>query len=575
MADDQRPTEGDELERVRQRSPAWTERHPRTVRAIRAPSFLAIALAAFLLVESWEPSLLARDWVFQGVVGGVSLVVGYAVGALITRFTKLLRRRWGWGVGPLDERTDLRVRGIVGVVLVALLARSASKEVAEHRWTWDRLGYEPGSLWAVYGGSLAVTAVVAALFFLIGWAFRLLQRRLSSLGRRWLPAWIAGSLALVVLAWAVLATLNNYVLQRSLDGANTSFASADLDTDGAPSKPDSPLRSGGPRSDVEWDEAGHEGRRFLSHGPDAATIAELSPGAAVEPVRVYVGRASANEVASRVELAMAELEHFGAFDRAAVLIVIPTGTGWINEQIVQPVEYFFGGDTATVAVQYSHLPSPLAFMAEADAAGDTGAALIDAIRARLDTIPEGGRPTLLVSGESLGSFGGAQAFDTLDDLVANTDGSLWVGPPETMQLRREAERVRSPRSPQIKPVVGDGEDVVFANRASDLTGTSPRTVFLQQGDDPIVWWDWGTAFSEPDWLEEPLDPSVNPAMSWTPVTTFLNLAVDMGVSNDFDEDHGHLYGTQPLTAWRAMLKPATWDDGRIEELRNRLSTVAR
>jgi uncharacterized membrane protein len=532
-------------------------------------------LAAFLLIESWEPSLLARDWVFQGVVGGISLVVGYAVGALLTRFANLLRRRWGWGLGPLDERTDLRVRGIVGVVLVALLARSASKEVAEHRWTWDRLGYEPGSLWAVYGGSIAVTGVVAVLFFLLGWAFRLLQRRLSRLGRRWLPAWIAGSLAFVVLAWAVLASLNSYVLERSLDGANTSFASADLDTDDAPARPDSLVRSGGSRSEVKWNEAGREGRRFLSRGPDAATIAELAPDATTEPVRVYVGRASAEDVASRVELAMAELERYGAFDRAALLVVVPTGTGWINEQVVQPVEYFFGGDTATVAVQYSHLPSPLAFMAEAEAASDTGTALVDAVRARLGEIPEGSRPALLVAGESLGSFGGGHAFATLDELLAQTDGSLWVGPPETMHLRREAERIRRPDSLQIKPVVGGGEDVVFANRASDLSGTSPRTVFLQQGDDPIVWWDWGLAFSEPDWLEEPLDPSVNPAMSWTPVTTFLNLAMDMGVSNDFDEDHGHLYGTQPLTAWRAMLEPAAWDDERTEELRDRLSAVTR
>jgi hypothetical protein len=44
------------------------------------------------------------------------------------------------------------------------------------------------------------------------------------------------------------------------------------------------------------------------------------------------------------------------------------------------------------------------------------------------------------------------------------------------------------------------------------------------------------------------------------MTTFLNLAVDMAVGNDFDEDHGHLYGTQPLTAWRAMLAADGWTD---------------
>ena len=36
----------------------------------------------------------------------------------------------------------------------------------------------------------------------------------------------------------------------------------------------------------------------------------------------------------------------------------------MNEQLVQPLEYFLDGDLATVAIQYSHLPSPLAFLAE-------------------------------------------------------------------------------------------------------------------------------------------------------------------------------------------------------------------
>lgn len=545
------------------------------VGAVRAPSLLGAALAAYLLVQSWAPSLLARDWVFQGAVGGVALVVGYAVGTLLTRLGRLVRSRWGWGADPFGERTDLRVRAGLALALAGFGTWSAVRAVDTHRWTWERLGYEPESWWLLYGGTLTLTVVVATLLFLVGWVLRLIQHRLTHLGRRWLPAWIAGTLALVVVTWAVLASLNNYVLQRSLEGFNATFAAGDLDTEGGPPQPTSTPRSGGPRSAVQWDEAGEQGRRFLARGPDAADIADLAPAGSLQPIRVFVGRASAEDVASRVELAVAELERFGAFERAAVLVVVPTGTGWVNEQIVQPVEYLHGGDVATVAVQYSHLPSPLAYLAEQEAAGDTGTALIEAVRERLDEIPEPQRPALLVAGESLGSTGGAQAFSSLADLLERTDGSLWVGPPETMHLRREAESLRRASSTQVRPVVGDGREVVFANRTADLAGTAPRAVFLQQGDDPIVWWDWPTALTEPDWLEEPLDPSVNPDMTWTPLTTFLNLAVDMAVSNDFDEDHGHLYGTQPLTAWRAMLDPVGWDQDRVEELRARLATVTR
>ena len=69
-----------------------------------------------------------------------------------------------------------------------------------------------------------------------------------------------------------------------------------------------------------------------------------------------------------------------------------------------------------------------------------------------------------------------------------------------MRLRREAERVREPGSPQVRPVVGDGEAFLFANRVGDVEGRTAHSVFLQHGDDPIVWWDWDTLADEPDWL---------------------------------------------------------------------------
>ena len=390
-----------------------------------------------------------------------------------------------------------------------------------------------------------------------------------------LPAWVAGGIALVLVAYVTVASLNEFVLQRTLDGLNASFALADRDLDGAPPPPTSALRSGGPESDVEWDEAGREGRRFLTRGPTTEDLEDFATGEVLEPIRVFVGRASADTVEARVDLALSELERFGGFDRDALLVVIPTGTGWINEQIVQPMEYFHEGDIATVTVQYSHLPSPAAFLAESAAAGDTSIALFEAVEARLLRMADAERPDLYIAGESLGSFGGSQVFDSLDDSLRRVDGAVWVGPPETMRLRREAERRRVPGSTQVKPVVGDGQSFLFANRESDVVGTSPHSVFLQQGDDPIVWWDWDTLLDEPDWMQEPLDPAVNPAMEWTPVTTFLQLAVDMAVSNDFDEDNGHRYGTQPLSAWYAVVQPPGWTPTRLEELRLRLAGVER
>lgn len=234
----------------------------------------------------------------------------------------------------------------------------------------------------------------------------------------------------------------------------------------------------------------------------------------------------------------------------------------------------YGGDVATVSMQYSHLPSPLAFLTEADSARRAGQELIGAVRSRIDSMPEAERPLFLVAGESLGSFGGSAAYDDLDHLVRTTDASLWIGPPATVGLRREAERNRTPGSLQIKPELGDGSTVLFANRTGDIVG-NPRAVFLQHADDAIVWWDWSDMWKEPDWLAEPLDPAVNPDMEWYPVSTFLNLAVDMAVATAFEEDQGHKYGTQPALAWAAMLQPEGWDEERVSTLRAHLAELER
>jgi uncharacterized membrane protein len=545
-------------------------------KVLTAMSPLGIVFATLLFSYSLAPSLLVRSWVFQGVLGGVCLAVGYGFGVLLQ-----LVGSWTLGWFGLSPTLGDRSRSVLLAAVIALAAYSVLRAAGQHRWTWDRLGYDPSLTVTTYAAAIGLAVVTAAALLALAQLVRLLQGWVARLGAPLLPAAVAGTLALVLVLWALLAASNTWVLQRTLDGMNDTFAAADLEVrSSTPPPPDGAPRSGTSDSAVSWDEIGHEGRRFLTRGPDVADIEEALPAdphlpVAVQPVRVFVGRSSADTVEGRVALAMAELERLDAFSRRAVVVVVPTGTGWVNEQVVAPPEYLLGGSTATVAVQYSHLPSPMAYVAEHESAGETGVRLVDAVRTRLDSLPAGSRPDLLVAGESLGSFGAAQAFQDLDDLLHRTRASLWVGPPEFMHLRREAETTRIAGSPQIRPRVGDGTDVVFANRRSDLEETMPRTVFLQQADDPIVWWDLPTLYRRPDWLAEPLDSAVNPAMTWRPVATFLNLTVDMAVGNDFDEDHGHLYGTQPLAAWAAMLAPRGWGKADVERLRRRLETLDR
>lgn len=548
-------------------------------RMLARPRLLGVLLAALAFVQSTAPTLMVRQWYFQGAVSGVAVALAYGIGSGVTRLVELGATASGRDLPRLATRRELQVRLVLAALLVVMLLLASVRAVRAHRWTWTRLGHDPAGVWVMFGGVLLVTALVAALLIGTAWALGWLWRRLTNAGDVVLPRWVAGVLATVLVAWVAVTALNDWVYQRTLDGLNEGFTLADQQVEDGMRPPTSGLVSGGPDSQVPWEEMGDQGRVFVDRTP---TVTDLAPWQqlgtstpeAIAPVRVFVGRESARVAADRAALALAEMERFGAFERAVVLVVVPTGTGWVNQQIVQPVEYLYGGDVATVSMQYSHLPSPLAFLTEAEAARRAGHELIGAVRARIDELPRAEQPLLLVAGESLGSFGASAAYDDLDHLVASTDASLWVGPPATVHLRREAERNRTPGSLQIRPELGDGSRVLFANRTADIVG-HPRAIFLQHADDAIVWWDWPDAWTKPDWLDEPLDPAVNPRMTWYPGSTFLNLAVDMAVANAFEEDQGHKYGTQPLQAWVAMLRPPGWDTERVEELRAHLARLPR
>lgn len=542
----------------------------------RGLAVLGLFLALVGYHQSLAPTLLVRDWYLQGAVTGVSVALGYGVGALVQRLGGAVLRRFGVRVPtmPVARTTFGLVLGI-GFVLATLHANDLQ------RWTYDRLGLDETESWWARLGTVAVAAAVVLVVVGLVKVIAVARGRLTWLADKVLPRWIAAGVATVLVLWFVAFSLNNWVYQRTLDGLNETFTLSDGVVDEGQVPPTSSLRSTGPASQVVWEETGREGRRFLTSGPSVTELAALTPsGEAVEPVRVFVGREQEQDPRARAALALDELERFGAFDREAVAVVIPTGTGWINEQIVQPLEYFHAGDVATVSMQYSHLPSPLAFLTEAQAAQESGEALITAVAERIESMPAGERPQFYVAGESLGTFGASAAFDDLADLVASTDASLWNGPPASVHLRRQAEDERVPGSLQIRPVWEGGDEVLFANRASDLTEFAEQqpdvdAVFLQHADDAIVWWDWPVLNREPDWLEEPLDAAVNPDMQWYPVTTFLNLAVDMAVATTFDEGQGHMYGTQPALAWHLMLDPVGWDDARLEALLEQLETIPR
>jgi hypothetical protein len=199
---------------------------------------------------------------------------------------------------------------------------------------------------------------------------------------------------------------------------------------GAP--PTSPLVSGGPGSGVAWDTLSRQGRRNVANVVTGDQIEQvMGEPPLAEPIRVFVGLESAPTETERVALAIAELRRTGAFDRALLMVISPTGTGYVNYVAVESAAYLSRGNLASVTVQYSLRPSPLSLDRVAEGRRQFRM-LIDAIHNALAERPPEKRPRVVVFGESLGAWTSQDAFahrGTQGLLDAHIDRALWIGTP--------------------------------------------------------------------------------------------------------------------------------------------------
>ena len=283
----------------------------------------------------------------------------------------------------------------------------------------------------------------------------------------------------------------------------------------------------------------------------------------MEPIRIYVGRQSATSAAQRAALAIAELERTGAFRRALLVVVTPTGTGWVDPYAVTPLEYMYAGNTAAVALQYSYLPSWIVMIGNQDVANEAAQALIAAVHTRLQREPAATRPRLMIYGQSLGVFASESAFTGLDDIKQRTDGVLWVGPPRVSRLWPAFTAKRDQGSPIWKPVYKQGETVRFGFDLQSLSEPKspwkrPRVVYLQHASDPITWWSVDLLLQRPAWLEERLGPDISKHMRYYPIATFLRVTVDVMLGLGAPPGHGHRYEASQAEAWTLIIPPDGW-----------------
>lgn len=515
---------------------------------------------------SFTPSLLPRPALFQGLITGIDAAIGYGLGVL---------GAWIWRefadrpprVPSRRAWTVLAVTAVLGSLVALLLG------IRWHREASALVSIEPESP----AMTLLLVPPIAALLFVglvaIGRAIRTGYRKLSGLLARHMGARAARAVGLVVLVVGLSTLLTGVLWDGAVKALDQAFSVTDTQTPKDVTRPTTELRSGSPSSLVEWEQLGREGRVFVGRGLQGEDIGELTGAPALDPIRIYAGTESAGDVEARAQLAVRDLVRAGGFERANLLVVTTTGTGWVEPSSVGSFEVLTGGDSATVSMQYSYLPSWLSFLVDQERAREAGRLLFDAVYERWLALPSGDRPELYVFGESLGSFGGETAFSGEFDLRNRVSGALFTGPPNFNPLYRSFVDDRDPGSREVEPVYREGRTIRFTNLPREeiapdgVSWESTRVLYVQHPSDPITWWSPHLVLNRPDWLEEERGFDVMDETRWVPFVTFWQVSADLALGFSTEPGHGHNYTGEHVDGWAAVLQPEGWTAAKADRLR--------
>jgi uncharacterized membrane protein len=530
--------------------PAKPEKHRKLLHFTLPGCWGAIIFACL----SFTPSLLPRGGLIQGVICGITAAIGYGLGVWAAAIWRAFAnreprqpRRWAW--------LTFIISGIILFAVAFGLGQYWQSEIRKLMGVTD------------YNIPLAVASPVIAalvfwLFLVIGRGLRALYRWVAKMLGHWIGPRAARGVGWLLVVGITYAVVSGLLFQGFIDLMNHAYSIRDTTTAEGVKQPTTSLRSGGPGSLVPWDTLGYQGRNFIGKGPSVSDIEKFTGRPAMAPIRIYAGLASAKGAQAQAALAVKDLERAGGFQRKYLNVVTTTGSGWVDPALVDSYEYLTDGDCATIAIQYSYLPSWISYLVDKAKAQEAGRTLFDAIYGVWAKLPADQRPKLVISGESLGSFGGEAAFTGANDMANTTDGILFAGPPNFNTLFRVFSDNRDAGSPEVQPIYQNGQIVRFTNDAAKAippegkpwNGT--RVLYLMNPSDPIVWWSPNLIFNQPDWISEPPGKDVLGTMFWMPLITFWQVTADLPFATGVPAGHGHRYSGGYVYGWNAVLRPA-------------------
>ena len=525
-------------------------------------SFLGVIAALAMYAVSVSPSLMARSWAWHAVASGILVACGYVAGVVVQNVAQLVIRLTGLTISA-SEPVELGFRIGIGALFALWWIYAVIQSYRRARKA-AALVNMPGETFGEYLLGTAGAVVVSwMLLHIVGALNRLCWMLIASLDAH-MPRPAAIVVSMVILFAIMFFLTSKVILRGGIGFFRRKAEQLNMRTARGIYQPVVPERSASPASSVTWESVGGQGRVFLGRGPSRLDIAQVCGGVAMEPIRVYSGMPTGGSgIEQAAATVVAELHRTGAFDRAVILIAASTGSGWVDEWQVQPLEFLTRGNCATASLQYSYVPSALNWLTGLEPAQEASAALFAAVRAELDLMDEADRPALFVCGESLGAFASQSVFESFEDVLARVDGALWVGTPSFTPMHAALTAARHKGSPEVAPVVHNARRVRFVNEPSDLRTDLygrelgpwgfPRVVYAQHPSDPVVWWTNKLIWTQPDWLRERAGRDVSLNVEFTRFATYIQVLADLPVAGTAPGGHGHTYHEELIPLWRGIL----------------------
>ena len=525
-------------------------------------SFLGVIAALAMYAVSVSPSLMARSWAWHAVASGILVACGYVAGVVVQNVAQLVIRLTGLTISA-SEPVELGFRIGIGALFALWWIYAVIQSYRRARKA-AALVSMPGETFGEYLLGTAGAVVVSwMLLRIVGALNGLCWMLIASLDAH-MPRLAAIVVSMVILFAIMFFLTSKVILRGGIGFFRRKAEQLNMRTARGIYQPFVPERSASPASSVTWESVGGQGRVFLGRGPSRLDIAQVCGGEAMEPIRVYSGMPTGGSgIEQAAATVVAELHRTGAFDRAVILIAASTGSGWVDEWQVQPLEFLTRGNCATASLQYSYVPSALNWLTGLEPAQEASAALFAAVRAELDLMDEADRPALFVCGESLGAFASQSVFESFEDVLARVDGALWVGTPSFTPMHAALTAARHKGSPEVAPVVNNGRRVRFVNEPSDLRTDLygrelgpwgfPRVVYAQHPSDPVVWWTNKLIWTQPDWLRERAGRDVSLNVEFTRFATYIQVLADLPVAGTAPGGHGHTYHEELIPLWRGIL----------------------